>query len=331
MLADHRKFTLTTLKDGRVLAVGGYGAAALCELYDPQTGRWAATGSLAVARSGQTATLLDDGTVLVTGGNIGTASAELYDPATGTWSAVGPMISPRYDHVATLLDDGRVLVVGGDDGSHILASAELYNPGTRTFTPAHPMHYSRYGASATTLPDGTVMVTGGFGFGQPPYAWLTSTELYDPTTDTWTDSAPMPFGRYHHTATLVPQTGEVVVTGGVFDCCYTIGTTVAYTIATHRWSTVGSLNESRWGDTATALPDGRILVTGGVTMNGGTTTPRPEYGPYASTEIYDPATGQWSFGPNLAEGRYFQAAAMLHDGRVLVAGGGSASSEILSP
>jgi hypothetical protein len=49
-------FTLTTLRDGRVLAVGGYGGHDGCytdlasaELYDPVTRMWSETGPLAAA------------------------------------------------------------------------------------------------------------------------------------------------------------------------------------------------------------------------------------------------------------------------------------------
>ena len=58
------------------------------ELYDPGTGQWAVTESMAVARNGHTATLLVDGTVLVAGGSDASgsifAAAELYDPGSGT-------------------------------------------------------------------------------------------------------------------------------------------------------------------------------------------------------------------------------------------------------
>ena len=93
--------TLNWLPGGEVLAVGGEtdscagnacffaGSVASAELYDPSTGTFFATGSMAAARSTHTATLLRDGRVLVAGGvsygGIGIfhgslTSAELYTP-----------------------------------------------------------------------------------------------------------------------------------------------------------------------------------------------------------------------------------------------------------
>lgn len=78
--------TATLLADGRVLVTVGCSTAA--ELYDPATGTFTPTGSLAEVRGGSTATLLADGRVLIAGGyncadaaHAGIwASAELYDP-----------------------------------------------------------------------------------------------------------------------------------------------------------------------------------------------------------------------------------------------------------
>jgi hypothetical protein len=67
-----------------VLVVGGVDSGGndltSAELYDPVTGVWSTTGSLATGRGSHTATLLPNGKVLVSGGyNAGPlASAELY-------------------------------------------------------------------------------------------------------------------------------------------------------------------------------------------------------------------------------------------------------------
>jgi hypothetical protein len=143
--------TATPLADGRVLLAAGTsnwegtGFQSSAEIYDPKTGKFTTTGSMAVAPGMATATLLSDGRVLVAGGNQvldqSLASAEIYDPKTGTFSPTGSMATARTFHTATRLFDGRVLVIGGDsDGWNIagpfLASAEIYNPLTGTFRPA---------------------------------------------------------------------------------------------------------------------------------------------------------------------------------------------------
>jgi hypothetical protein len=50
------------------------------ELYDPATGKFSATGSMQVARTGQIATLLADDRVLIFGGDSTGLTAELYQP-----------------------------------------------------------------------------------------------------------------------------------------------------------------------------------------------------------------------------------------------------------
>ncbi len=155
--------TLTTLRDGRVLATGG----AIVERYDPMTGQWATVAPLHQARTYHTTTLLLDGRVVVTGGVSGgdqLASVEIYDPATDRWADAAPLHAPRTIHTATLLADGRVLVVGGGDpGSSVSATVESYNPATDRWTLAAPQAYSHWGHSALLLPSGRVLLVGGNG------------------------------------------------------------------------------------------------------------------------------------------------------------------------
>ena len=131
------------LPNGLVLIAGGYNdisQIASAELYNPATGTWTTTGSLATARENHTATLLPNGLVVVTGG-IGSvgylAGVELYNPAAGTWTTTGSLSNARYNHTATLLPNGLVLVTGGKGYNGYLASTELYYSGFG-FSPAIP-------------------------------------------------------------------------------------------------------------------------------------------------------------------------------------------------
>lgn len=164
------------LPNGQVLVVGGNRTTspgvstslASAELYDPATGTFSSTGSMAEGRGSlgfTDITLLGNGKVLVVGGLSGLTTAELYDPSTGTFSATGSMGGAHDAGRATLLSDGRVLVAGGfvTGGCPItLSGAEIYDPVQGTFTGAAPMTTSRLQFTATRLNDGHVLAVGGF-------------------------------------------------------------------------------------------------------------------------------------------------------------------------
>jgi len=171
----------TLLPTGQVLVVGGYDfgdTLASAELYDPATGLWTETGSMADERRLHTTTLLPNGQVLVAGGfsNVSGAltSAELYDPATGLWTETGSMATGRGLHTATLLPNGQVLVAGGDGDTGVLTSAELYDPASGTWTETGDLVNARFVHTATLLPNGKVLAAGG----QSCCDSLASAELY---------------------------------------------------------------------------------------------------------------------------------------------------------
>jgi hypothetical protein len=192
--------TATRLSDGRVLITGGDPAAwtfsgpylASAEVYDPATGTFTATGSMAVGRELHAASLLSDGRVLITGGVtyngvVSLDSAELYDPTTGSFSPTGPMTDGRVFQTASMLPDGRVLIAGGLVNGRVyannptfLASAEIYDPTTGTFGPIGPMADMRAYHTATVLADGRVLIIAGAV--DAGVTTLASAEIYDPGT-----------------------------------------------------------------------------------------------------------------------------------------------------
>ncbi len=91
------------------------------------------------------------------------------------------------------------------------------------------------------------------------------------------------------------------------------------------WSPAASMSRYRYYHTATLLPSGRVLVTGGASSGGATNT----------TEAYTPATNTWAPTANMSVARTGHTATRLPSGRVLIAGGASttvhASAELYNP
>jgi N-acetylneuraminic acid mutarotase len=126
--------------------------------------------------------------------------------------------------------------------------------------------------------------------------------------------------RLDHTATLLPS-GKVLVAGGL-DASFpssSLASAELYDPTTNAWSPAASMIGARARHTATLLPDGRVLVVGGlsVALRQGGLWPSQATG----AEIYDPKANRWSGTAPMALYRLDQTATLLSDGRVLVAGG----------
>ena len=110
------------------------------------------------------------------------------------------------------------------------------------------------------------------------------------------------------------QNGQVLVAGGE------TATAELFNPSTHAFTATGSMTISRTGHTATLLPDGRVLIAGGVQDFGPGTVPIPIGPGIASAEIYDPASGSFTLTGSMSAGRSGHTAALLPDGTVLVTG-----------
>jgi N-acetylneuraminic acid mutarotase len=262
--------TLTPLRDGRLLAVGGvpiHSVDKSAEIYDPSANTWTLTPPTAYQYALHTAVALTDGRVLVTGGFVKSDVAEVYNPSTNTWGLVEALHAGRYGHTATVLRDGRVLVVGGCDaaqGGCTLRSAELFDPNTNRWTQTGSLNVGRGWHAALLLPNGQVMVSGGTGGSWP----LKSTELYDPASGTWSLGPDMNDGRMKHSLTAIQRGRErlILAAGG---CCVTgdwltsLATSEVYSLATRQWMRAGNMSAARKEFAAGSLPDGSALIAGG--------------------------------------------------------------------
>lgn len=207
----------------------------------------------------------------------------------GAFAPTGSMTTQRMGHTATLLTNGKVLIAGGSaiiPGWPVWASAELYDPLTHTFALTGSMTVPRSGHTATLLPDGRVLIAGGFASQENGSRGnlLASTELYDPSTNTFTASGPMTKPRHGHTATLL-NTGKVLITGGESSVNSVIESSAElYDPLTGMLTGTGSMAAVRASHVAVLLPNGRVLIVGG-DICGDNGQPNPE--------LYDSVAGQF--------------------------------------
>lgn len=319
--------TATLLPTGEVLAVGGLGvngdytSLASAELYNPQKGKWAATGSMSLGRTAFTATLLANGQVLVVGGSDYQvrcyATAEVYDPSAGTWRLTGSMSQPRCLHSATLLPDGKVLVSGGvnsiyDYSRPTVTGAEIYDPGNGTWTATGSLNVSRADAATSLLQNGKVLTAGGYSNtgNNNPNAYLTSAEIYDPSTGQWslTSSISGPVGV--PTNPVMLSDGDVLIAN---DAQF-------YTPDTASWAATGALPTLTWPPTKAALlGNGNVLGTGAECKS--TKYYSCHNVPTAVAYLYSSSENTWSQTGSMNYPRFSQTMTLLPSGEVLVVGG----------
>ena len=108
-------------------------------------------------------------------------------------------------------------------------------------------------------------------------------------------------------ATLLTN-GLVLLTGGGDEDCWRFAHAELYDVVKGTFTATGSMTRPRICRSATLLPDGTVLITGGEVTAG-------------SAEVFDPSTGRFASTADMSATRGGHSATALNDGTVLVAGG----------
>ena len=182
------------------------------------------------------------------------------------------------------------------------------------------------------LTDGRVMVSGATG---DDYTGLGNVDLYDPARG-WSLGPHLDADPIGAVLTALPN-GSALLAGGTpwrggFDGPgpSPVATAMTYEPSTNTWIQAPNMSTPRFGATATAMADGRVLVVGGYDrmvkqLPNQDNTPfcciEIDIIPQASAQIFDPRTRRWSPAGMLADARFGQAAVALKGGQVLVVGG----------
>ena len=290
-----------------------------------------------------------NGKICVMGGagpdNKPVRSVEVFDPAAGTWAARADMPTPRALFGASAVGTTIYAVGGTTIGRDKLAVVEAYDTVTDTWSRRADMPTAR-NALATAAVDGKVYAIGGWGYDRPEGGWesidqnltgqdFSTVEAYDPRTDTWATRAAMPTPRSHLTVSALG--GKIYAIGG--------GARIVagrsgeyrplleiYDTATNRWARAADLPTPR-SVPSSSVVDGHVYVMGGAFHRGPTSSSEEVLRTLRTlsvVEIYDPASGRWTRGADLATARGWFSTSVVND-KVYVVGGHSMAPDAGTP
>lgn len=246
--------------------------------YNLTTGSYV-TLPTAHARAYPAAIKVADGRIIVfcgTNGSSNTTTVTAFNPDTNTWTTLAALAVGLYTPKAVLLPDGRVLISGGSTTSSDGIRHVIFNPTTNTSVQiSGPTVTNSQFVHLIPRTDGKV------------YAIIAATgalHVYDPVAAAWTALTAPPVAITHDSGTYE---SAALGTNNDLIVCFPSGSTTTvrrYSASLDTWSTVytqsGAYFQYRRPQHV-SLPDGRILLIGGI--EGSNTTLR-------SSPIFDPST-----------------------------------------
>jgi N-acetylneuraminic acid mutarotase len=206
---------------GKIYVWGGYMGSASSpstlsslEIYNPTTNSWSSGATAPEVMRGQAAAVGTNGSAYSFGGasNLDVLSSSYrYDPATNTWTPLAPMPTAEWEAGAATANDGRIFVFGGASDESL---TQIYNPTTNTWAAGASLPVPRHGEVVVKDAAGLLHVIGGKSIDDDYYSNpLTSHQVYNPTTNTWSTAAPLPQGLNQAGGTLGSD-GKIYVVGG---------------------------------------------------------------------------------------------------------------------
>ncbi len=284
-------------------------------------------------RMGHTATVLgDSGKVLIAGGvhryftetptwyahhgDVTTsANAFLFDPQTEDTEELGDLNYARAGHIAVENDDGNVLLIGGfvnpaEQPWFSAAQLDIFEPATGTFVSEGSTDLLLSSGTAmhagANLPGEGVLVCGGIGYAED---FIEDCTLIDSTYAP--SSRPGPGKALVAPAMTTLDDGRILLTGGLDASSSSFNdgalgslysntidaVSDAYVYEGGSWRALASMNIDRAWHSAVLLPDGQVLIAGGVTGVIGTGTDSDAFGvmfhpseAIACAELFNPST-----------------------------------------
>ncbi len=234
----------------------------------------------------------------------------------GTWQRMAPAPTMRTEVAAAVVGE-IIYVLGGfskpnlSNFTHlsIANTVEAYQPSTDQWTTTATLPARLHHAAAASVGNRLYVIGGFTGSFLSIWSPVASVFMYDPSTDTWAERAPMPTPRgalavgTHH--------GKIYALGG-FTAGGNTGAVEVYDPETDTWSSKSPMPTPR-DHLAVAIVAGRLYAIGG-RIN------RNYAHNLAVTEVFDPSTDQWSEAAEMPTPRSGITAGVISE-QIYVVGG----------
>jgi hypothetical protein len=276
--------------------------------------------------------VLPDGRPLVLGGTLkydnflGYPKTAMFNPDTETFANGPDMSGGRWYPTGTVLGDGSVLVLSGlnDTSGAVNTTVQTFKGGAwspaGSVFPGPPLYPREH-----LLPNGKV-----FEDGANP-----TSQMFDPADKTWTASATTKFGkdRDYGTSVLLPLTPAngfkpvaMILGGGPGGGSVTDTTElIDLSVASPQWVKGPAMVKPRIQMNATILPDGKVLTSGGSTVD-----ENPSTG-VLQAQLYDPASNSFASASTMAFARVYHSNTLLLPDATVVAMGGNPQRKVFEP
>jgi hypothetical protein len=256
---------------------------------------------------------LPDGRALIVGGTskygfTGDNRASIFDPTSASFVQSQNMVDGRWYASAITLGDGRIMAMsgltqtGGD--STTVEIYDLHNAGagwhSPTSVPFSPPLYPRL----ALLPNGKVFFTGQGSGGDNAHSWI-----FDPTSGSWTASAPITAYLTYGSSVILPllppnYTPRVMNFGGGSPATKSTEM-IDLSTASPSWTPGPNMSTGRIEMNAVILPNGNVLAEGGSVNNESPDTPGK------TADLYDPVSNTFRSGGTAASSRLYHSTALL--------------------
>jgi N-acetylneuraminic acid mutarotase len=176
--------------NGKIYVMGGLTNGTANRIYDIASNTWT-TGAPIPAAVYDHGHAYYNGKIYVIGGltaAVASSAVYAYDIATNSWTTVAPLPQAEFN-MSTGVIGGNIYAAGGSTGSNWITNLYIYNVATNTWSSGAPMTVGTNYAAGTVV-GGKLWVIGGgqpFDSGETPEGSesLNNTQIYDPSTNSW--------------------------------------------------------------------------------------------------------------------------------------------------